>query len=147
MAVSGWIIKEWFYDPCFIGVYPWLMKDEEIQKRLSEVMLIGVLISAAVIALGVVWFLAFHAGTRAGDHLFTGEPKYFENPASMVRRALDFGVFGERRSLIMIGIVLLLINPVVRVAFAALGFAWQKDRLFAAISLFVLAVLLFSFFW
>jgi uncharacterized membrane protein len=47
----------------------------------------------------------------------------------------------------MIGIVLLLLNPLVRVAFAALGFSLQRDRLYAGISLLVLAVLLFSFFW
>lgn len=123
------------------------MKDEQIQNRLAQVMLIGVLAAAAIILAGVIWFLAFHAGMRAGDHVFSGEPKYFENPVSMVKRALHFGVFGERRSLIMIGIVLLLINPVVRVGFAALGFALQKDRLYTGVSLLVLAVLLFSFFW
>jgi len=43
--------------------------------------------------------------------------------------------------------VLLLINPVVRVGFAVVGFAVQKDRLYTGVSLFVLTVLLFSFFW
>jgi uncharacterized membrane protein len=47
----------------------------------------------------------------------------------------------------MIGVVLLLINPVVRVAFAAFGFAAQRDRLYTLISLLVLVVLLVSFFW
>ena len=46
--------------------------------------------------------------------------------------ALDSGDVGHRRSLIMIGVVLLLINPVVRVAFAAFGFAAQGDRLYTA---------------
>jgi uncharacterized membrane protein len=49
--------------------------------------------------------------------------------------------------LIMIGVALLLINPLVRVAFAAFGFAAQKDRLYTLISLLVLAVLVISFFW
>lgn len=123
------------------------MKDEHIQNVLARVMLVGVLAAAAVIAFGVVWFVATHAGMKPGDHIFSGEPKYFENPISMVKRAFDIGIFGERRSIIMIGIVLLLINPMVRVAFAALGFAAQKDRLYAAVSAIVLAVLLFSFFW
>lgn len=123
------------------------MKDQQIQNVLARLMLGGTLIAAAIIAAGLVWFLSAHVGLKVGDRIFSGEPRYFENPVSMVQRALDLREEGHRRSVIMIGIVLLLINPAVRVAFAGLGFAVQKDRLYTGISLFVLAVLLFSFFW
>jgi uncharacterized membrane protein len=123
------------------------MKDEQIQNTLARVMVNGVLMAATIMGAGLVWYLATHAGMPTGDHIFSGEPKYFENPVSMIRRAFEPGEVGRRRSVIMIGVVLLLINPVVRVAFAAFGFGAQKDRLYGAISLLVLAVLLFSFFW
>jgi uncharacterized membrane protein len=123
------------------------MKDEEIQNALARVMLSGVLVAAAIMGAGLIWFLATHDGLPPGDHIFSGEPKYFENPISMIRRAFEPGDLGHRRSAIMIGVVLLLLNPVVRVAFAAFGFAAQGDRLYTRISLLVLAVLLFSFFW
>jgi uncharacterized membrane protein len=123
------------------------MKDEQIQNALARVMLSGVLVAAAIMGAGLIWFLATHDGLPPGDHIFSGEPKYFDNPVSMVRRAFEPGQVGRRRSVIMIGVVLLLINPVVRVAFAAFGFAAQRDWLYTKISLLVLAVLLFSFFW
>lgn len=123
------------------------MKDQQIQNTLARVMLGGTLLAATIIAVGLIWFLATHIGDPPGDHLFNKEPKYFENPISMVQRAFDIHEVGHRRSLIMIGVVLLLINPAVRVGFAVLGFALQKDRLYTAVSLFVLAVLVFSFFW
>jgi len=123
------------------------MKDEQIQSALARVMLSGVLVAAAIMGAGLIWFLATHDGMPPGDHVFSGEPKYFENPISMVKRAFDLKDVGHRRSLIMIGVVLLLINPLVRVAFAAFGFAAQGDRLYTVISLIVLAVLIFSFFW
>jgi uncharacterized membrane protein len=123
------------------------MKDEQIQNTLARVMLSGVLIAAAIMGAGLIWFLATHDGLPPGDHIFSGEPKYLENPVSMIQRAFDFKDVGHRRSLIMIGVVLLLINPVVRVAFAAFGFAAQRDRIYTIISLLVLAVLLLSFFW
>lgn len=123
------------------------MKDEELQNKLARMMLRGVLTAAAVMAAGLIWFLATHQGLPPGDHIFGGEPKYFENPLSMIQRAFDLSEVGHRRSLIMIGVVLLMINPVVRVAFAAFGFAAQKDRLYTLISLLVLVVLLISFFW
>ena len=123
------------------------MKDQQIQNALARLMLAGVLVAAAVIFAGLAWFLATHPGTPPGDHLFSGEPKYFENPVMMLQRALDFRAIGERRSLIMVGILLLLINPLLRVAFAAVGFFAQKDRIYTRVSLLVFAVLLFSFFW
>jgi uncharacterized membrane protein len=110
-------------------------------------MLSGVLTAAAVMGAGLIWFLATHQGLPPGDHVFRGEPKYLDNPISMIQRAFDDTGVGHRRSLIMIGVVLLLLNPVVRVAFAACGFAAQRDRLYTLISLLVLAVLLVSFFW
>jgi uncharacterized membrane protein len=123
------------------------MKDEQIQNSLARVMLGGVLLAASIMGAGLVWFLATHEGIPPGDHVFSGEPKYFENPISMIQRAFEPREIGHRRSLIMIGVVLLLINPLVRVAFAAFGFAAQKDRLYTGISLVVLAVLIISFFW
>lgn len=123
------------------------MKDAQIQNALARVMLSGVMVAAAIMGAGLIWFLATHDGLPPGDHIFSGEPKYFDNPVSMIRRAFEPAQVGRRRSVIMIGVVLLLINPVVRVAFAAFGFAAQRDRLYTNISLLVLAVLLFSFFW
>jgi uncharacterized membrane protein len=123
------------------------MKDKQIQNTLARVMVSGVLVAAAIMGAGLVWFLATHDGMPPGDHVFSGQPKYFENPVSMIRRAFEPGETGYRRSVIMIGVVLLLINPFVRVAFAAFGFSAQRDRLYSGISLLVLAVLLFSFFW
>jgi len=123
------------------------MKDQQIQSSLAHLMLGGTLLAAAIIAIGLGWFLATHVGVSPGDHVFSGEPKYFETPVSMVKRALDLNEIGHRRSLIMLGVVLLLLNPMLRVAFAAFGFLMQQDRLYTAISLFVLAVLIFSFFW
>jgi uncharacterized membrane protein len=123
------------------------MNDAQLQNLLARVMLTGVLIAAAIMAAGLIWFVATHEGMRPGDHVFSGEPKYFENPISMLQRAFELKAVGHRRSLIMIGVVLLLINPLVRVAFAALGFAAQRDKLYTAISLVVLGVLVLSFFW
>jgi len=123
------------------------MKDQQIQTALARVMIAGTLLAAGIITIGLIWFLVTHAGTLPGDRIYSGEPEYFKNPVTIVQHALQIHEIGHRRSLIMIGIVLLLINPIVRVGFAVFGFALQKDRLYTAVSLFVFAVLLFSFFW
>ncbi len=123
------------------------MKDEKIQNALAKMMVAGTIVAAAIIGAGLLWFLWANPGIKAEDHIFHKEPRYYENPISMVQHALAFDQIGHRRSLIMIGVLLLLLNPVARVALAAVGFAKQQDRQYTVISLIVLAVLLFSFFW
>ncbi len=123
------------------------MNDRQIQRTLAWLMIGGVVVAALIIVAGLIWYLATHAGVAPGHHIFRGEPKYFENLIAMVRQALDLREVGERRSVVMIGIVLLLLNPFLRVAVAAFGFAAQRDWLYASISTFVLAVLVFSMIW
>jgi len=113
---------------------------------LARVMVLGTLFSAAIIAFGLVWYLFAHPGQPVGDHIFSGEPKFLTNPGDMLLRAASPDAFGERRSIIMLGLFLLLLNPPLRVLLAALGYACQHDRLYTTISAIVLAVLLLSFF-
>jgi len=120
------------------------MNDAKMQTALARLMVGGVLFAAAVILAGLVWYLGAHWGAAPGDKKFTGEPSYFINLVAMLQRALDLGAVAERRSVIMIGVVLLLLNPLVRVAFAAVGFLAQGDRLYTAISLVVFGVLVVS---
>ena len=87
------------------------MNDAQLQSSLARMMLTGVLVAAAIMGAGLIWFVVTHEGMPPGDHVFSGEPKYFENPVWMLQRALDLNAVGHRRSLIMIGVVLLLINP------------------------------------
>ncbi len=110
-------------------------------------MIAGTLVSAVLIAAGLIWFLSAHAGQPPGDHLFTGEPKYFRNPVDMLQRAFDPGAPGERRSIAMLGIFLLLLNPPIRVLLAGTGYLLEKNRMYAVISGIVFLVLLISFFW
>lgn len=117
------------------------------QARLAGVMLASTLVAAAVIAAGLAWYLVAHPGAAANDHLFRGEPRYFRDPVAMVQHALSASGDGHRRSVIMIGVVLLLIGPLIRVGLAAWGYLREGDRLYAAVSAFVFVVLVLSFFW
>jgi uncharacterized membrane protein len=50
----------------------------------------------------------------------------------------------DSRSLIQLGILLLIATPIVRVIYCVVGFARQRDRLYIGISTLVLAILIFS---
>jgi uncharacterized membrane protein len=124
-----------------------MMRDEQLQNVLARLMLGGVMLAAVIIVGGFAWYLSAHWDTVPGGHVFSGEPSYLVDPIEMGRQALAVGMVGERRSVVMIGVLLLLLNPLARVAMAAFGFLAQRDRLYAGISLLVLGVLLFSFLW
>lgn len=110
-------------------------------------MVAGTTVSAILIAAGLVWYLSIHVGQNPGDHIFSGEPKYFRDPVDMLQRTFDFHILGERRSLAMLGIFLLLLNPPLRVLLATVGFVFEKNRKYALISGVVFLVLVVSFFW
>ncbi|MFZ4774771.1 MAG: DUF1634 domain-containing protein [Terrimicrobiaceae bacterium] len=114
---------------------------------LAKMMVAGTLLSAVLITAGLVWYLSAHAGESPGDHIFSGEPKYFSDPVDMLQRAFQPHAIGQRRSLAMIGIFLLLLSPPLRVLLAGIGFILEKNRMYAFISGIVLLVLLISFFW
>ena len=50
------------------------------------------------------------------------------------------------QAIIQFGLLLLIATPVARVAFAAIGFAMERDYLYVVITLIVLVVLLYSLF-
>jgi len=118
-----------------------------LSRLLAGLMLWTTILSAAIILSGLAWYLSAHAGDVPADRIFSGEPHDLRDPVAMVRHALDWQANGERRSVIMIGVVLLLIGPVLRVGLAGLGYALGRDRFYAGVSGFVLLVLLISFLW
>ncbi len=50
----------------------------------------------------------------------------------------------EPRSVIQLGLLLLIATPIARVAFSVVAFAVQRDRVYVGLSAVVLAVLLWS---
>jgi uncharacterized membrane protein len=50
------------------------------------------------------------------------------------------------RGIIQLGLLLLIATPIARVAFAAYGFARQRDWMYVGIAAFVLSVLLYGVF-
>lgn len=118
-----------------------------LETRLARVTVAIVLLAAGLMVVGLALYLPVYGGRPEGDRVFTGEPSFLTNPVEMVAKALTPGAVGERRALIQVGVVLLLLTPVIRVIFAGAGFVAGRDQLYAALSLLVLGVLVFSFFW
>lgn len=118
------------------------MKEERLRVFLARIMVWGVLLAAGVMLIGGVVYLSSHWSLPPGDRKFSGEPADLRHPVEIFRAA----VAGNDQSVIQIGVLLLLLNPLVRVGLAACGYAASRDRLYAIVSATVLGILVVSFF-
>ncbi|MFL6416442.1 MAG: DUF1634 domain-containing protein [Bryobacteraceae bacterium] len=114
--------------------------DRSIERIVSIILRSGVLVSGTVVLLGGVVFLASH-GQEWVDY-----QSFHAQPASdrLVRGIFSGALAGSGRSIIQLGVLLLLATPIARVAFSVVGFALERDRLYIVITSLVLAILLFS---
>jgi uncharacterized membrane protein len=117
--------------------------DEQLDLTLGRLLRLGVVVSGLVVLAGGVAYLAQHGGETADYRDFRGEPVRLEEPSGIVGQAWQ----GRGRGLIALGLLLLIATPVARVVFAAFAFLRERDRLYVAVSLFVLAVLLWGLFF
>jgi uncharacterized membrane protein len=112
--------------------------DARMEVIMGRLLQVGVLLSASVVLVGGVMYLAAHAATRASYRVFTANPIQLRHPAAMLRGIAR----GDASAIVELGILLLVATPICRVVFAVIAFAIQRDRLYVTISLTVLAVLL-----
>ncbi len=111
---------------------------------ISHVLRAGVLLAGAVITLGLVLLLVRGAGANdpvslTALRLQDGRPLPV-HPGDLIRRALG----GQPIAVIQLGVLLLILTPVCRVAMTVWLFVEQRDPVFVAITLVVLAVLVFG---
>ncbi len=116
------------------------MTPERFRAMVSAVLIVGVVTSAILIAIGFAASLAVGwEGSLRGLPATTLAPTDFS--------AVVSGLFELRPiALAQAGLLVLIATPVVRVLASVVGFALEGDRLYAAITLAVLAILLVSLF-
>jgi uncharacterized membrane protein len=115
--------------------------DQKMEITISQMLRAGVSLAAIVVFVGgFLYMLQAHGVTPDYRH-FHG----IAGPADRISPLLAGG-HPDSRSIIRLGILLLITTPIMRVAYCVYGFAAQKDKIYIAVSSIVLAVLLYSFF-
>jgi len=117
---------------------PW--RDRRIEVILGNLLRTGVLLSATVVLAGACVYLSRHAHEKADYRVFLGEPSEFRTIPGVIQSVIH----GRGRGLIQLGLLLLIATPIARVAFSVVGFAIERDRMYVAFTLIVLAILLYS---
>jgi len=114
--------------------------DLEIEIIIGVLLRTGVILAAAVVVLGAVVYLAHYGLTATDYRTFHGDPEFLRSLTGIVRGVLQL----DGRAIIQLGLLILIATPVARVAFSAVAFALERDYLYVWVTLFVLAVLLYS---
>ena len=110
------------------------IRDAEV--AIGNVLRFGVLTSLAVLLVGIIYFY----GLRLLGLLH--HPVFPDTLAGVMNGLMH----GDSVSIIMLGLVILLATPVLRVAVSIFAFAIEEDRTYVIITSLVLAILLFSIF-
>jgi uncharacterized membrane protein len=115
------------------------MTPDRFRTTVSLVLATGVTASAILIGAGFLAAFAFgwQGSPVGGAHASTAATTDFANLPTRLAAL-------EPLAVCQLGLLVLLATPVARVAASVVGFALERDRLYAAITLAVLAILLAS---
>ena len=115
-------------------------EDFALEQRLGTLLRVGVILSATVTLLGGIMYLAVHGMAPANYHTFAGEPAALRTVGGVFAGVAR----GDSASIIQLGVLLLIATPVARVFISVIGFARERDWMYVAFSLIVLALLTYS---
>lgn len=114
--------------------------DQRMDTIMGRLLQVGVLLASAVVLAGGAFYVHAHLGKTVDYRTFAGEPFGLRTPKGLWHLLMQ----GDAAAIIQAGIILLIATPVARVVFAVIGFTIERDRLYVAVSLTVLAVLMAS---
>lgn len=124
--MSAWIMKAW--------------NDKRMERVISTLLRTGVSLSAAVVFLGGACFLARHGNDPADYRVFHGAQASFRT-ASGILKAIGSS---DCLDIIQLGLLLLILTPIARVAFSLAGFVLERDRVYAGLTAVVLVILIYG---
>jgi uncharacterized membrane protein len=115
------------------------LKDTDIQATIGWVLRTGVMLSISIVLFGGAVYIYRHGHDIANYSTFKDDSD-FAQLTGIINGILTF----RGRAIIQGGIILLIATPIIRVAFSAVGFVFEKDYLYTGISLLVLLIIFIS---
>ena len=114
--------------------------DQRLEIVISVLLRTGVFLAAAVVLLGGICFLSRHGGEQPQYHVFQGAPETYRSISAVVHAAGP----SNCQAVIQLGLLLLILTPIARVAFSLVGFALERDRIYVELTSIVLIILIYS---
>jgi uncharacterized membrane protein len=121
---------------------PNLRQDQRMDQIMAVLLRSGVLLAASLVFIGGIVYLSRHDLPAINYRVFQGEPQELRNVGGILREAGKF----HGRGLIQLGLLILIATPVARVLFSVFAFLYERDWIYVAITMMVLALLCYSLF-
>lgn len=115
--------------------------DKEMELSIAGTLRFGVSLSAVLVFLGGILYLRHPWLHVPAYGQFVAEREPLPSLITIIRSAMHINA----KSIITLGILVLIATPIIRVAFCVVGFIRQKDGLYVFISASVLSILIYSF--
>lgn len=115
---------------------------EKMDTIIGNLLRTGVGLAAALVFTGGLIYLFRHGAETPGYAVFRGEPADLRTLTGILHDVQSL----RGRGIIQLGLLVLIATPIARVAFLAYVFLRQRDMLYTAVALIVLALLAFSLF-
>lgn len=116
------------------------LSEKRFESLIGLMLRVGVVLAAAIVLSGGVLYLNKYGSVEPDYRLFRGEASELRS----LHAILGDAAAGHPRGLIQFGLLLLIATPVARVAFSVAAYISERDWIYAAITLFVLGILLYS---
>lgn|GEM_PF-451465 len=116
--------------------------DERLGSVVARLLRTGVVFAATLVFLGGMIYLLRHGSEDANYGLFQGQRSSFRSVSGIFSEAFSF----SGRGIVLLGILVLVATPVLRVVTCLWAFLHQRDWTYVAVSLTVLGFLLASLF-
>ena len=114
--------------------------DRKVDLVIGRLLQIGVFAAAAVVLLGAVMFLVQHGRNPAEFSVFVPGAPTLRTVGGILRGALAL----DSAAIVQLGLVMLIMTPIARVALTLIAFVIQRDRLYVLITALVLVLLLYG---
>ena len=115
--------------------------DHQVDQVIARLLQLGVLVATIVVLAGGT-LLVLRGGTVLDLSRFHGEPSALTSVGAILRGVAAM----DARAMTQLGLVLLILTPIARVALTLGAFVLQRDRTYVALTLVVLVVLTIGLF-
>ena len=116
------------------------MTDLRLETIISALLRTGVVASAAVVLLGGICFLSKHGHEEPDYRTFHTADASYRSISGLIEAAGP----SDCRAVIQLGLLLLILTPIARVAFSLIGFGLERDRTYVVLTSVVLVILIYG---
>ncbi|WP_461789793.1 DUF1634 domain-containing protein [Pedobacter sp.] len=114
--------------------------DKDIQSLVGNLLRVGVYISMGIVIIGGIIYLFDHSAETINYKVFDFNKVSLKTVSDIFSAVLTFkGV-----AIVQFGLLMLIFTPIARVLMAVVSFFIEKDYLYVAIGLLVLAIIMAS---